>query len=513
MRIKTITWIITLAVLAAMGLPVRLAAQAQEDQKEQKTGHHHYKLIDIGTLGGPNSFAPWLFSLDINSRGLATAEADTSIPDPFAPNCLQSTCLVNHAITSQNGVQTDLGALPGGNNSSIANWINDQGAVVGMSNNGVIDPLPGFPEFSAVLWQGGRILELGTLGGNVSFANAINNQGQVVGGALNSIPDGDATGLQFNPFPVATQFRAFLWQNGVMRDLGTLGSGNDAVALFVNDRGQVAGLSYTDTVLNADGIPTLDPFFWENGRMVDIGTLGGTLGTPFHMNSRGQVVGNSNVAGDQTSHAFLWDKEKGLKDLGTLPGRSVSLAIWINEAGEIVGLDDFFNGGHGILWKNGKTIDLGTLPGDCSSEAVSINSQGQIVGNSSPDCSQDGAAVLWENGGAPVNLNTLVPPGSEFNVVFTVNINDRGEIAGDGVLPNGDVHAVLLIPCDENHADVEGCDFDTVDAATAAQVHPAQTAPSAAATSFSNVSPAERKTRIRSMMAKRNGRFGATPPK
>jgi hypothetical protein len=52
MRTKTITWIMTFAVLAALAMPVRLAAQ---EQIGQKTKHHHYKLIDIGTLGGPNS--------------------------------------------------------------------------------------------------------------------------------------------------------------------------------------------------------------------------------------------------------------------------------------------------------------------------------------------------------------------------------------------------------------------------------------------------------------------------
>jgi hypothetical protein len=120
---------------------------------------------------------------------------------------------------------------------------------------------------------------------------------------------------------------------------------------------------------------------------------------------------------------------------------------------------------------------------------------------------------LWEHGGPIVDLNTLVPPGSGLTVRSVLDINDRGEIAGNGVLPNGDLHAVLLIPCDENHADVEGCDFDTVPAATAAQVRPTQiTQPSVAATE-AKLSPAETMTRIRSMMANRNRRFGATPPK
>jgi probable HAF family extracellular repeat protein len=505
MRKSMSSLIASLSLCAALALPVVSFAQEQKEQKEEKKEHHHYKLVDMGTLGGPSSLSQEPATLDVNSRGVAIAQADTSIPDPYSPNCLQpSTCLVNHAITWHNGVQTDLGALPGGNNSSVPFWINDQGTVVGVSENGVIDPLTGSPETIAVVWKDGKIFDLGTLGGNASLANAINNRGQVVGYALNTILDGDVNAFSaVIPFPVATQARAFLWQHGVMHDLGTLGSGNDALAFFVNDLGQVSGVSFTNTAPNATtGIPTLDPFFWENGKMLDIGTLGGTVGVPFQMNNRGQVVGNSNLAGDQNFHAFLWDKEEGLKDLGTLPGGSSSGVNWINDAGESVGGSDSSNGHHAVLWKKRAMIDLGTLAGDCKSDALSINSQGQIVGNSSPDCVQDGNAVLFEDGGAPINLNTLVPPGSGLTVVFAFDINDRGEIAAHALTPVGDLRAVLLIPCDENHADEEGCDFDTVDAETAAQVRLAQTAPSSAAAGFAKLSPTE-------MMKRRHHHFGS----
>jgi probable HAF family extracellular repeat protein len=502
--------ILAVALLATIAMPLSGLAQGTATPN-QAAAAPHYKLIDMGTLGGPNSFSAWLWSKNINSQGTAIAEADTSIVDPFAPNCLQD-CLVNLGLQWKNGVLTNMGALPGGNNSSFPSWINDLGDSVGFSNNNLIDPLTGYPEFRATLWKGGKVFDLGTLGGNMSFANAINNRGQVVGGALNSILDNDSN-FGWSPFQVATQFRAFLWQNGMMSDLGTLGTGNNAVALFVNDRGQVAGQSLTDSSANSPtGFVTIDPFFWQNGKMVDIGTLGGTFGVPYAMNSVGHVVGISNVAGDQTFHGFFWDEENGLKDLGTVPGGSLSYALWINDAGEIVGMGDFFNGGHGILWKNGKTIDLGTLPGDCSSEALVINSQGQIIGNSSPDCASDGVAVLWENGGAPFNLNTLVAPGSSVNVTFPVSINDRGEIVAHGVLPNGDTHAVLLIPCDENHADVEGCDFNSVEAGTAAPVRPAQNTKAPVAKQ-AYLSPAEMMTQFRAMTANRNRRFGAVPLK
>ncbi len=77
--------------------------------------------------------------------------------------------------------------------------------------------------------------------------------------------------------------------------------------------------------------------------------------------------------------------------------------------------------------------------------AESINSKGQIVGQSHVD-STVYHAFLWENGGPMVDLNTLIIPGSDVQVNSAVSINDRGEIAGFGPLPNGDVHAFLLVP-------------------------------------------------------------------
>ena len=87
------------------------------------------------------------------------------------------------------------------------------------------------------------------------------------------------------------------------------------------------------------------------------------------------------------------------------------------------------------------------------------------------------------------------------------SINDRGEINGGGVLPNGDQHAFLLIPCDEEHPGVEGCDYDPVDAETSAQFNPAPIT-QASAESPTKLSPAQMMTRFRSLSASRNRRLG-----
>lgn len=472
MRITALTF------LAALAVPFQSAAQDEQDRRPK---HHTYNLVDLGTLGGPNSYIESLPPESIiNLRGAVVAYADTSVVDPF---CVID-CFVNHAFVWKDGGRTDLGALAGGA-SSFASAINARGEIAGASGNGKIDPLTAYPEFIAVRWKNGTIDSLGTLGGNQSVANVISDRSQMAGAALNAIPDPFANitmpgcGFTFAQcflfVPAATQAHAFRWtEAGGMQDLGALG-GPDSSASFVNLRGQVAGEFFTSFTPNSStGVPSVDPFFWEKGKMVDIGTLGGTFGYPFWMNNRGQVVGDSNLTGDQATHAFLWDKKEGLKDLGTLGG-SVSNANWINDGGEIVGGSNTPSDSeyHPFLSKNGVMTDLGTVAGDRCAGANSINSQGQIVGFGSADCNNEDHAFLSENGGPIMDLQSLVQPGSDLTLINAVFINDRGEIAARAKLSNGDEHAVVLIPCDEHHPGIEGCDYSLVDTAAATRKSPA----------------------------------------
>ena len=447
MRAKTVQWMVTSALVAAMASPVRLAAQESQEQKQGQTKENdRYILIDMGTLGGPESDLSGPGLQIVNNRGTLVGIADTSNPNPFPDATNPVTggphAFIQHAFKWQGGVKTDLGVLQGPNSGNT--WISESGLIVGSSDDGVIDPLTGYMGAIAVLWKESQIINLGTLGGTFSLAVAVNNNAQAVGFAQNAIPD------PFSMLGLGTQTRAFLWQYGVMQDLGTLG-GPDAMAFFVNERGQVVGQAFTNSTPNpATGMPTMEPFLWEDGKMTGLGTLGGTLGVPDAFNNRGQVVGQSDLPGDQTFHPFLWNGGT-LKDLGTLGG-NYGNATWINDAGSVVGWATLTGDQvhHAFLWMHGAMTDLGTLTNDPCSAAQGINSRGQIIGVSN-GCGDPNRPFLWENGGPMVNLNSLIVPGSEINVRNPFFINDRGEIAARGRLPNGDFRAVLLIPCDGNH--------------------------------------------------------------
>jgi len=445
--------------LLAATIPPQLTAQNQPTQAGHK--HHRYRLVDLGTLGGPISYG----SVNgdgarlLNQGGVVSSFADTSAPDPNAPDlCFVADCLVAHAYRWKNGVMTDIGALSN-TYSSAAGSINARGWSTGQSQTGLIDPLFGLPQNRAVLWTNRRIFDLGTIpGGSESIGISINNVGQVVGISDNGVPD------PFSLFGLGVQIRTFLWQDGRMQDIGTTG-GPDAVPGPGCDNqrpGLIVGASYTSFIPNDDtGIPTIDPFLWHNGTMIDLGNLGGTLSFGQCANNRGDVIGQSSLPGDVLTHAFLWHSGK-MTDLGTLGGDN-SEAIWINDARDIVGSADLPAPDihDAVRWRHGQILDLGTVPGDACSRGRGINSRGQIVGGSS-DCLNFLHAFVWEEGGPMLDLNTLIPPGSGLQLTNAININDRGEILAKsvplGVTPIDDEdlgHVVLLIPCEEDGTDCE----------------------------------------------------------
>ena len=440
--------------------------------------HHHYKLIDVGTLGGPNSFVHGT-TQSVTNHGTLVGAADTPTPDPKPPCLICVSSFITHAFQWRAGVLTDLGAFPG-TNSSGAFSTSNSGLAVGFSENGSVDPLLGASAIHAVLWRDGHIEDLGTLeGGYESVALTVNSRGEVAGVSQNLVPD---------PFFILqTQQRTFLWEKGKIKDIGTLGGASAGTLGFeftvtINERGHIVACSDTSTVNPVTGVPVVEPFLWEPDTMISLGSFGGTSGCATFINNRDQVVGYSNLAGDASTHPFLWEPGQPLVDLGTLGGPN-GAALWINELGEVVGnaqvasppgcmaIKCLF---HAFLWSHNQMTDLGTIAGTDNSSVAAINSRSQVVGESFTSDSSVHDAFLWEQGSL-ADLNSLVSPPSSVHLTEGVDINDRGEIAGSGFLPNGEMHAFLLIPCDENHPDIEGCDFTLVEVSAAAARHANET--------------------------------------
>ena len=266
-----------------------------------------------------------------------------------------------------------------------------------------------------------NIIDLGTLGGPVSIAYGINDVGQIVGTSAT------ASGTS----------HAFLWSNGTMADLGSLGSAGPSDGRGINNRGQVVG-----GTVDANN-SQYHAFLWDHGTMSDLGTLRGyNLSQAQAINDAGQVVGFS---GDPSmgglGHAFLWDNGT-MSDLGTLPGYNYSIALGINDAGQVAGYSFTAPTQSGpmtsraFLWDNGNMSDLGTLPQANDSEAFGLNDFGAVVGDSGND-SFDGHGVLWQ-GGNVMDLGDLGRPGTSAHA-----INDAGQIVGGSHNFESRVHAFL----------------------------------------------------------------------
>ena len=259
--------------------------------------------------------------------------------------------------------------------------------------------------------------DLGALGGSQSAAYGINDRGQVVGEA--------ETG--------GGGYVAFLYSNGAMTNLGTLGG---AYADGINDSGQAVGE-------NGAG----HAFLYSNGTMTDLGTFGGQSSSAQGINASGQVVGEARISSG-SYHAFLYSN--GTKaDLGTLPGYSYSNATGINVTGQVAGWS--WAGGtgptHAFLESNGTMADLGTLPGGENSLANGINDSGQVVGYA--DISGGTFHAFLYSNGTMTDLNSLIDPTSGWTLVEALAVNDNGWIVGVGSDPAGGTRAFLLTPVPE----------------------------------------------------------------
>jgi probable HAF family extracellular repeat protein len=263
-----------------------------------------------------------------------------------------------------------------GGANSIAYATNVFGQTVGGAETGTRDPnaadFCGFKAYGLVtsedicapfLWQNGVMTRLGTLGGHNGSATQINVFGTAVGEVENDLRDPGC--------PERLQFKPVKWQSGKPIELATYAGDPDAVAYAINDLGQVIGSSGICAPFNPSlqlAMLPLHPLLWErDGSVKYLGTLGGT-GRAFsnlaiNINNKGHVVGTSALLGDQINRAFLWTEEAGMRDLGALNSDDViSGAAGINDFDEITGISVPADGpSSAFVWRNGQMTDLNAV--------------------------------------------------------------------------------------------------------------------------------------------------------
>lgn len=274
----------------------------------------------------------------------------------------------------------------------------------------------------AFLWQNGVMTNLGVLNPSdvYSVAQDINDNGYIVGESYGS---------------------AFLYYAGTMNNLGTLG-GSYAAAGGINNLGQVVGISS-----DANGVT--NAFLWSNGTMIDIDPIVGGYSRAGEINDLGQITGFFAVPSGP-DRGFIWQNgDEELTDLGALFGEpGYTTAFDINNNGQIVG----YSGIVGVpehypfIWQNGVMTDLGYLSGGSRTAgyARGINDLGQVVGMSGS------SGFIWTEDGGMLDLNDLVDDSAiGWRLTHPYDINELGQIVGMGTTPDGKAHAFLLTPVPE----------------------------------------------------------------
>jgi probable HAF family extracellular repeat protein len=372
----------TMAVIACAVLAVAVRLTAQD----QQGGPARYRIINLGNpLGGSSSAGNAMNNLGW-STGVANLPGDAT----------------QHAELWLRGLHLDLGTLGGPNSAVIFANHSATGQIVGISETADMDPLGEiwscagafFPTTThhiclGFVWQNGVMTALPTLGGHNGVAASSNSLSQVVGWAETAVNDPTCV------VPQVQQFEAVIWGPGKdqIEQLPPLGNDPDSAATAINDSGQVVGIS--GICQNAVGAYSAKhAVLWEDGQPIDLGNIGGHgWNTPTFINNHGQIVGFANTSGDLVNgnlalkfHAFLWTRERGMRDLGTLPGDAISEALGINEAGQVVGVSygPGFSHPRGFLWQNDVMTDLNSLIPAGSTltlqVAGDINDRGQITG-------------------------------------------------------------------------------------------------------------------------------------
>ena len=375
-------WIVLVIIIALTAAGAALAL-AQERTTKQATNPRQYEVTDLSSLGGTNSRAN-----SINNRSWLAGYSN------LAGN------QTRHAALWRDGLLTDLGTLGGPNSATTWSVKANSGIVAGISQTSTPDPLgeawssaafyPGATGTGYInlgfVWENGAMRALPTLGGNNGFATGANSRGQIVGWAENAIHDPTCVP------PQQLQFRPVVYgpKANQIAELPLPPGDTSGAATGINEQGQTIGIS--GICDQAVGRHTAKhALLWEKGHVIDLGNLGAPWwNTPTNINQRGDVVGFAGTPNDPDGNflqAFIWTAKDGMQPLGFLPGDVDSEAYGINEKRQVVGLSCNADGNcRAFIWENGVMRDLNEFKpatyAPVLEQAKDINEAGEITGRS-----------------------------------------------------------------------------------------------------------------------------------
>lgn len=298
--------------------------------------------------------------------------------------------------------------LPAGSTDGRAYDINADGVVAGDGFGDVGQPF---------VWDGHSAAPT-VLTSASSTLRAISNAGQAVGG-----------------YTLGSSFHAFTWKSpGPIADIHNF-TGNFSYASGVNDAGVIVG--------RAGSSSATSPFI----RLSPANTvLIPRDGFANDVNAANIVVGSVDRGFD--GRAFMWTQQSGFVNIGEIPGSTGKLLVAeaINDAGYITGLGYKDAQLHGFLRApNGAVTQFTTSIGSVGTDVNNLN---QVVGLVESAGAAADDAMIWDAQSGVVQLETLIAPGSGWDLQVASAINDAGQIVGWGKF-NGAPRPFLMTPVPE----------------------------------------------------------------
>lgn len=213
-----------------------------------------------------------------------------------------------------------------------------------------------------------------------------------------------------------------------------LGPGELTTNPMINASGQVV---YTLQQPNAPW----RAWFYDGSVAGEIGTLGGPMSMGNGVNNAGQVVGSSSLANSPLTHAFVWTKLGGMRDIGTLFGAGSSFGVAINNKGQATGSSFTPDGTtHAFRWSAANGMeDVGLFAPFLPhfTNATAIGDTGLVAGWGS-NADGDGHAFAWTRRSGLLDLGTFGGISS-----FAVAVDGEGQVAGYASVPGNLAHAFL----------------------------------------------------------------------
>ena len=235
----------------------------------------------LGTLGGTSAFA-----YSINDAGVTVGRSGAGFSS------------TNNAVVWNNGLITNLNTFTGiGARTPLSLnefAINDNNTVVGSSTNNTAGII-----FQATVYDNNQYQALAPVDSiknlaNTSFAYGVNNNELVVGISRYTSPIGN-----FERF-------ATVWDNGIGKNLGVLGTGDNSAALAINESNMIVGFSN-----NVDNGNNTLATIWQNdvlydlNSLVDTSILGWRLENAYDINELGWIIGNAIDTINNQRHGYL----------------------------------------------------------------------------------------------------------------------------------------------------------------------------------------------------------------